>query len=306
MSRLSFFPTLLICLHLFSYVSARNSYLSRTDLAVTGHKRSSSRLHKRTTSRNESVSLNRPSLSASSVIPFAQGQRKRDDTGTYLSCFYDSSSSRVLSVGPYTLSSSLTTATCVQHCEDAGYGFAGTEYGVECWCGEEVADGASAAPDSDCSQVCSGAGKLYLFVQSDFYYLLTFFVLVSVLAQETCGNDYRLSLYETASSSSSSTSSSAYTYLGCYDDSSSSRVLSSGPTTYSSLTTETCMSQCASQGLSYFGMEYGQECWCGSAISSSSSTASASDCSYACTGDCKCSARPKLYRGSSYYLAALI
>lgn len=149
MSRLSLLPTFLVLAHLFSYVSAGNSYLSRSDsdLSITGHKRSSSKTHKRI-SRNESAYLN--SLNA---------ERKREDAGTYLGCYYDSSSSRVLSVGPHTLSSSLTTATCVQYCESAGYDYAGTEYGQECWCGG-ISSSAVAASASYCSYPCSGNCKI--------------------------------------------------------------------------------------------------------------------------------------------------
>lgn len=161
MSRLSLLPTILVFFYLFSYVTAGHSYLSRSDsdLSFAGHKRSSFKPHKHT-SPNGTISLDHPSPSFSSPTSSPNSGRKRDDVGTYLGCYYDSDSPRVLSVGPYTLSSTLTTATCVQYCESAGYAYAGTEYGVECWCSSQVTDGALVAPESDCSQVCSGDGEL--------------------------------------------------------------------------------------------------------------------------------------------------
>lgn len=117
-------------------------------------------------------------------------------------------------------------------------------------------------------------------------------------ASETCGNSYRIQIYQlaitstpsttTTAATSTATSSYTYTYLGCYDDATTNRVLSDGPDTSSSLTTESCMASCASRGYAYGGTEYGEECWCGTMVASDATAASSSDCSQACSGNCGC------------------
>lgn len=95
----------------------------------------------------------------------------------------------------------------------------------------------------------------------------------------------------TSSTSTTSTSTaiatpSGWSYVGCFEDSSSSRVLSSGPSSSTSLTIATCLSACSQQGLVYAGLEYGSECWCGDSIAASATVTSESDCSETCAGDC--------------------
>lgn len=70
---------------------------------------------------------------------------------------------------------------------------------------------------------------------------------------------------------------------------------------YTSMTLEMCASDCA--GYTYWGAEYGGECYCGNAFNAGSVNASESDCSFACPGNALefCGAGNRL---SSYYLSS--
>jgi hypothetical protein len=74
-----------------------------------------------------------------------------------------------------------------------------------------------------------------------------------------------------------------YTYQGCRTDSVSSRVLADSSTWSESMTYTACASFCSQY--SFFGVEYGTECYCGRTLSNSSVAALEADCNMACTGD---------------------
>ena len=50
-----------------------------------------------------------------------------------------------------------TVQVCVNTCANAGYTIAGVEYGVQCFCGDALYNGAASAPNQgDCSTPCPG------------------------------------------------------------------------------------------------------------------------------------------------------
>ncbi|EJT99037.1 WSC-domain-containing protein [Dacryopinax primogenitus] len=53
-------------------------------------------------------------------------------------------------------SSSMTTEVCQSFCGNAGYSYAGTEDGNECWCANSIQNGATQASSADCSTPCVG------------------------------------------------------------------------------------------------------------------------------------------------------
>jgi hypothetical protein len=75
----------------------------------------------------------------------------------------------------------------------------------------------------------------------------------------------------------------AYTYLGCYTEATSGRALSSQLYPNDSNTIAWCAQQCSSY--TYFGAEYGRECWCGNSFGTGSTLISDSGCSMTCSGD---------------------
>jgi len=76
-----------------------------------------------------------------------------------------------------------------------------------------------------------------------------------------------------------------WTYYGCQTEATNTRALNSKSTAYDTMTLESCASDCA--GYTYFGTEYGRECYCGNSFSAGSVVAPASDCSFACAGNSK-------------------
>ena len=81
---------------------------------------------------------------------------------SYLGCFTDSGSNRALTHVAHTdeTSKSMTVEFCTSTCKDAGYKYAGTEYGGECFCDNEIGGGntavAGSAVDSGCNMLCNG------------------------------------------------------------------------------------------------------------------------------------------------------
>ncbi|PMD52509.1 copper radical oxidase [Hyaloscypha bicolor E] len=85
-----------------------------------------------------------------------------------------------------------------------------------------------------------------------------------------------------------------WNYYGCQTEGTSSRALASKATAYDTMTLESCATDCA--GYTYFGTEYGRECYCGNSFSAGSVVAAAGDCSFACAGNAaeKCGAGSRL------------
>jgi hypothetical protein len=103
---------------------------------------------------------------------------------SYSGCFSDTlTGTRVLSgitfanVGQH----AVTNTKCVAYCENAGFSMAGTEYGGQCFCGNELV-GSSSIDESSCDMACEGDGS------------------------QTCGGSLALSVYITGAKKSKSRS----------------------------------------------------------------------------------------------------
>jgi len=151
-------------------------------------------------------------------------------------------------------SSTMSIELCAQLC--VGYQYFGVQFGDQCFCGNIYGtQGAS----NNCSMKC----------QSN--------------ATEICGGTNSNSVYSFPAGTSYATSSSALfsaQYIGCFADISSNRDLSTFAGANSLMTVETCAHLCTSY--SYFGVQYGQECWCGNRYGS---LGSASNCNMPCVGN---------------------
>ncbi|KAL8687042.1 MAG: hypothetical protein Q9218_006674, partial [Villophora microphyllina] len=102
-------------------------------------------------------------------------------------------------------------------------------------------------------------------------------------------------------SSPSTPTVSGYDYQGCYTDSTSARVLTGKSTSGSTMSYKTCASYCS--GYTYWGVEYGSQCYCGNSFSNPTASAPASDCSMKCSGDgtqvCGAGSRMNLFKSNS-------
>ena len=74
----------------------------------------------------------------------------------YLGCFQDSSEARLLEGMKVILKDRNAPKTCLKHCTEIGYEFAGVQYSHECFCGNHRPDKAYKVDESECQQPCSG------------------------------------------------------------------------------------------------------------------------------------------------------
>jgi hypothetical protein len=193
-------------------------------------------------------------------------------------CYSDSVADRTLANTVATAGGGpvMTVALCVDACQAAGYVLAGVEYASQCYCDNTYTNGGPFSGLSNCNMACSGN--------------LT----------EHCGGPGALNLYSyqgaTPVSSVIVTSTptpvtsiplpSAWATLGCYTDNVGARTLSHN-LNIPSLTADKCVSGCASAGYTIAGVEYGNECYCGTAVQNGQGQApdGSTGCNMGCSGN---------------------
>ncbi|OCF32159.1 hypothetical protein I316_06073 [Kwoniella heveanensis BCC8398] len=190
----------------------------------------------------------------------------------YKGCFKENNPGRQLKTQIYG-SSSNTNAMCIQACYNAGYGFAGTQYLTECWCGPSLptlqVDDANCnyACGGDVNQYCGGNGidyaGSYISLFADSNYTAPGVVVPSAPVVNPGMN--------------------GFSYLGCYTEATGMRALSVAKGLGSANSIANCTAAC--QGYTYAGVEYGQECYCGNTLNTGSVAALAADCSMTCAGN---------------------
>ncbi|XP_060567882.1 xylosyltransferase oxt-like [Ruditapes philippinarum] len=121
-----------------------------------------------------------------------------------------------------------TGQRCKQQCWSAGYKFAGTQGGVECFCGNIFINHGIGM---GCTTMCSGSNN-----------------------GEMCGGLWHLSLFETGLYVPNG-------FIGCYKDKRD-RILSTSLYSSDSITGDVCKQDCKDAGYRYAGTE-GLECFCG-------------------------------------------
>jgi hypothetical protein len=155
----------------------------------------------------------------------------------------------------------VTLESCAQFC--LAYHYFGTEYGSECHCGNALAASSNETDLADCNVPCSGD------------------------ASEYCGASNRLNLYYsnmTAGPSQPITVGN-YSWYGCQTEGTGIRALASKTLVEDDMSLDICAIFC--KGFTYFGTEYGAECYCGNEFGEGSVAAATGDCNMACSGDAK-------------------
>lgn len=151
-------------------------------------------------------------------------------------------------------SDDLTPQACAAACSVEGFLYAGLEYGRECWCGNSL-HGGSWVDDSQCDMTCAGEKTSF------------------------CGGSNRLTVYGTPVLSVAEVLDREY--IGCIVDDASSRALSSRREVSDGMTAEMCSSICADY--TYFGVEFGDECYCGNSLTPE--LVDDAECESPCYGD---------------------
>ncbi|CAN0373215.1 unnamed protein product [Ectocarpus fasciculatus] len=202
---------------------------------------------------DESTPSPTPSPTTGGTIGGPTHSPTTDDSGPLaLGCYEDDREDRImddLALSDY----SMTTELCEQTC--LGNTFFATQYGRECWCGSAGADYALNGESTDCTYACAGD------------------------ADQTCGGFDAANVYLYTGDDAPTTSS----FVGCYEDEPDARIMELARTDSSSMTKEVCEAECT--GNTYFGMQYGRECFCGGSSTDLLLHGESTACDYECPGD---------------------
>ncbi|KAI0555400.1 copper radical oxidase [Xylaria curta] len=76
-----------------------------------------------------------------------------------------------------------------------------------------------------------------------------------------------------------------YNWYGCQTEATGNRALSAFTYADDGMTLESCQNFCNTKGTTFFGTEYGRECYCGNKFESGSVSAPSSDCNQPCAGN---------------------
>jgi hypothetical protein len=204
-----------------------------------------------------------PLVAAASILYFIaavqavphQSRHKRDASFTSEGCYIDNANGHRALTGACYDDDLVTVESCAVFCSK--YKFFGLEYGRECYCGDSLS--AQFADDSDCSFPCAGN------------------------AAEKCGAGDRLNAYTNTLYSPASPATLDVPYLGCFVDHTYARVLPYNLLGSDDMTAAKCAEHCSNSNYSFFGVEYGRECWCGDSLPTT--PAPESECSFTCAGD---------------------
>lgn len=185
---------------------------------------------------------------------------------TFAACYIDSANARTLKTSQNVNggASGMSVSQCTSACAVNGYSLAGLEYGSECYCDNRIRNAATIA-ESGCDMLCAGNSS------------------------EFCGGSNRVQLYRSTSAAPppAAGSPSGWKSLGCFTDDGGARTLGTQQEVlggYLNMTVEGCLSACSSLGYSLSGLEYAQECFCGSEIMNGGACASDK---YTCYMPCK-------------------
>ncbi|KAH8801571.1 heme peroxidase [Xylogone sp. PMI_703] len=259
-----------------------------------------------TTTTKSTISTTKATTTSSASASPTLGIVKSVGPWNYAGCYTEGTNTRALGAAFYP-SDTQTIESCVASCK--GYLYAGAEYGRECWCGNSFGQGAVLTSDSDCSMTCvgdqyeyCGAGnRLSVYVMngtgsssssSSTSLSSTSSKLTTSSSKSTTLSTTKATTATTSTTQSASTTQTgpaikptigSYTYYGCQTEANGIRALSSTSFASDSMTLEICEEFC--QGYTYWGAEYGRECYCGNSWNTGSIAAPDSDCSFPCANN---------------------
>ncbi|KAJ6589404.1 copper radical oxidase [Mycena capillaripes] len=188
----------------------------------------------------------------------------------YVGCFVDGVNGRVLTTEIDNVN--LTMESCVATCDAQNFTIAGGEFSTQCFCGDELIEGAVKVPDSQCNQACGGN------------------------TTQACGAGGRLSIYATTQNITvlpvptpqNTSLPGSWEYQGCLLEGNNVDIFPWEIMMETNNSATACLSQCAAFGYTAGGMEFGSRCYCGDesdVIKSGFTIGDESGCSIPCTGD---------------------
>lgn len=199
-----------------------------------------------------------------------------------------------------------TVQDCIEACDRAGYGYAGLEFGGECWCGNAINPAAQPASADDCSmpcndnraELCGGPDRLNIYHRDSDGPSTSIIGNSTSIPSSSAPVPTSSAPNATITSSIEETTTTAapaptpekeefigdWQFQGCYTEGDGVRALGDAFLADDDLTLEACAEFCS--GHQYFGAQYSRECWCGNTLSGGSDlAASQDDCNMPCAGD---------------------
>ncbi|KAL5318593.1 hypothetical protein ACEPPN_013656 [Leptodophora sp. 'Broadleaf-Isolate-01'] len=209
-------------------------------------------------------------------------------------CYTEGVGVRALSGATYVDYVGMTLEICASKC--AGTTYFGVEYGGECYCGNTLdATSVLTANQLECSFTCPGDKYEYCGAGNRLQlYKLGSAASSSSVSVPTGSRSSTSTRITTTSSPSSTAGPAGYIYYGCQTEGTGVRALGAAASASDLMTIEMCQASCATY--TYFGVEYGRECYCGNSLAASSVAAPATDCNVPCMGNTaqKCGAGNRL------------
>ncbi|KAJ7479694.1 galactose oxidase [Mycena latifolia] len=188
----------------------------------------------------------------------------------YVGCFVDGAAGRALTTEID--NANLTMEICVAACNAQNFTIAGGEFSVQCFCGNELVNGAAPAPATDCNMPCGGN------------------------ATQACGAGGRLSVYSKTPNitilpvpaAQNTSLPGSWEYQGCLADTPEDTIFPWEIDFINNNSATACLSQCSAFGYTAGGMAFGTQCLCGDVsdvVKSGFTLQPESECSFACSGD---------------------
>ncbi|KAJ7280578.1 hypothetical protein C8J57DRAFT_1711667 [Mycena rebaudengoi] len=191
------------------------------------------------------------------------------DPWAYVGCYVDNAHGRILA-NEQPDNTNLTMELCVDICAAQNFTIAAGEFSRQCFCGDELVNGAEPADESDCNTACAGNST------------------------QACGAGDRLSVYSTTPNITifpvpvPQNTSGFWDYQGCLEDAPNGPLFPWEIENLHNNSVDACLSQCATFGYTAAGMAFGTRCYCGDlsdVTASGTSFKPESDCNNPCTGD---------------------
>ena len=193
-------------------------------------------------------------------------------TWHYAGCFIDNTHGRILGTQQPD-NNAVTVESCVGLCSSSGFTLAGLEFGVQCFCDNNVINGGTEdTSDAGCNMGCGGDST------------------------EACGGPNRMSIYSSTNTVTElpvpvpqqTNLPGLWEYQGCIAENGAVRTFPYFIELKNNNTATNCLSLCAQYGYPAAGLEYSEQCFCGDVAdltTNGATTAPEADCSMACSGD---------------------
>ncbi|WRT68982.1 uncharacterized protein IL334_005964 [Kwoniella shivajii] len=160
-------------------------------------------------------------------------------------------------------SDGMTVPACLNRCASGGFQYGAVEYGRECYCGNTMDNGADMTKTSTlCGTPCAGNPST------------------------ACGGYNALQVFNNPAYSYSNTVVNGYVKTACLQEVANRALRGAAYKDESGMTVETCTQYCSDRGYIMAGLEYGSECYCGSAlVGGATLLLTSGECKMACVGD---------------------